>query len=433
MITAIAPPDNLLTLDTAHGADAQKTAGASDFEESLTRASGHTAQKRDTQGKSRATSANRDVHELPTATDLAVTELQTHGPTKVSVAAATARQTAASSSEPSDSGQAAPTPTQETRVESQGRAARSPSASAQPRHTGTPTSPREQVTQPESCPSAPAASNHQQHPENNARDDAGPSQAMIQTTPAAAQAPTAAILHAAPSAPPAATASQAKPAQQVQGISGTATARRTDATTRPSAPSPQPASNSKADKLLAQVSRALAAALRQNGGTVTLRLKPEELGDLKVRLQLQDGRVDARFEVRTDRARELLDKSIGALRSALEAHGLTIDRLSIRALPADSAPAPHHDTRDHSPGSGPGFANHQPAGGDTGHHGWTGAESAEDDSVGQASRLPGSRDGCPADHTAETAEEMNPFDAGIGADGAPGGAPNPSVGLDALA
>lgn len=80
----------------------------------------------------------------------------------------------------------------------------------------------------------------------------------------------------------------------------------------------------------AQLGRGLAAALRQGGGTVTMRLQPEALGDMKIKMDLEPGRVAARFEVATDQARELLDKSMDTLRSALEARGLDVERLEIR-------------------------------------------------------------------------------------------------------
>lgn len=79
----------------------------------------------------------------------------------------------------------------------------------------------------------------------------------------------------------------------------------------------------------AQVGRGLAAALKQKGGVVTLRLKPESMGQLRIRLELSGGRVRASFQADQSSARELLSGSLDALRSTLEARGLTVERLQV--------------------------------------------------------------------------------------------------------
>ncbi len=83
-----------------------------------------------------------------------------------------------------------------------------------------------------------------------------------------------------------------------------------------------------------QIGRGLAAAIRQHGGTVTLRLEPDALGALKIRMDLDAGRVEATLEASSDRARRLLDDALPALRSALEAHGLSVDRLEVLGSPS---------------------------------------------------------------------------------------------------
>lgn len=98
------------------------------------------------------------------------------------------------------------------------------------------------------------------------------------------------------------------------------------------------------DKLGAQAARGLAAALRQGGGSVTLRLHPEELGDLKVRVDSADGRIGATFEVQSEQARDLLDKTLSDLRTALEARGLSVDRLDVHIAPSAHGHAGHGET-----------------------------------------------------------------------------------------
>ncbi len=84
------------------------------------------------------------------------------------------------------------------------------------------------------------------------------------------------------------------------------------------------------EQIAAQVGRGFAALLRHEGGSVTLRLEPQSLGALTVRLDLDAGRVEATLEATTDQARRLLNESLGMLGQALEAHGLDVERLDVR-------------------------------------------------------------------------------------------------------
>lgn len=81
-----------------------------------------------------------------------------------------------------------------------------------------------------------------------------------------------------------------------------------------------------------QVHKGLATVLRHRGGTVTIRLTPESLGPVRIRLDVGEGRVTAKFEAATDGARRLLEANLDGLRASLEARGLTVERLDIGAL-----------------------------------------------------------------------------------------------------
>ena len=92
----------------------------------------------------------------------------------------------------------------------------------------------------------------------------------------------------------------------------------------------------------AQVSRGLEAALRHDGGAVTLRLKPDSLGALRIDLQVRGGEVAASFQSSSREAHELLSTQLSSLRASLEAKGL-----SVRAMEVQPPPAPngaHNDT-----------------------------------------------------------------------------------------
>jgi hypothetical protein len=86
----------------------------------------------------------------------------------------------------------------------------------------------------------------------------------------------------------------------------------------------------------AQIARGLSAAVRQRGGTVTLRLSPESLGLVRVEVRVAEGQVRVRMEANTDSARRLLGDHLAALRQALEDQGLRVDRIEV-ARPRDAA------------------------------------------------------------------------------------------------
>lgn len=86
----------------------------------------------------------------------------------------------------------------------------------------------------------------------------------------------------------------------------------------------------------AQVGRGLAQALRTGNGEVTLRLRPENLGQLSVRVRVENTRVIAAFEARSVDAQRLLEGSRDSLRSQLESRGLSVERIDVRLVEDDS-------------------------------------------------------------------------------------------------
>lgn len=83
------------------------------------------------------------------------------------------------------------------------------------------------------------------------------------------------------------------------------------------------------ETLSGQLVRGLASILRQKGGAVTIRLNPEALGAVKVKLEIDQASVRARFEASSEEARRLLSESSETLRHALEARGLSVEKLEI--------------------------------------------------------------------------------------------------------
>jgi flagellar hook-length control protein FliK len=83
------------------------------------------------------------------------------------------------------------------------------------------------------------------------------------------------------------------------------------------------------EHLAKQVSRALTAALKQGEGTLTLRLAPSALGDLKISLLKSDQLLIGLIEPTTDVAHQLLTESVDSLRRSLEAAGIAVDEIRI--------------------------------------------------------------------------------------------------------
>lgn len=100
-------------------------------------------------------------------------------------------------------------------------------------------------------------------------------------------------------------------------------------------PAPEAPAESKA--LTSQVVRGLALALRQGTGRVTLRLNPEHLGQVVVRVTVDRGQVTASLKASDPAARQLLSSSTDDLRAALEARGLSVERIDIEPAPTESA------------------------------------------------------------------------------------------------
>ncbi|CAG0999574.1 hypothetical protein PHYC_02786 [Phycisphaerales bacterium] len=104
-------------------------------------------------------------------------------------------------------------------------------------------------------------------------------------------------------------------------------------------PVPEPAQRG----AMPQVVRGLALALKQGGGRVTLRLNPEQIGSVIVNVKVQGSSVTARLEASSDAAHRLLKDSVDGLRSALEARGLSVERIEIAPPPPQEASADPRD------------------------------------------------------------------------------------------
>lgn len=166
-------------------------------------------------------------------------------------------------------------------------------------------------------------------------------------------------------APPAASAAahkatnQSVSATQLTAISPSARALPGLDTTRQIAPqSPQqkspaqaqpPIYRTSADQFALHASKALARVLATGGGSLSLRLNPEALGEVRVEIGLHRGKAHATFQASTTAARDLLLADIDALRAALERRGITVERLDVKDSPHTDAQPNPNDAQNQSP------------------------------------------------------------------------------------
>ena len=132
----------------------------------------------------------------------------------------------------------------------------------------------------------------------------------------------------------------------------------------PRTPGAQPQTN-RARPLLTQVSRGVASILRQNGGSLSLKLRPDSLGELRINLRVHNGAVDATFRADNAQARDLLKSTLSQLKDTLETHGVRVERLRVELADqrTHDASARQPESRD-TPGDGsPGFENPSETGG----------------------------------------------------------------------
>ena len=82
--------------------------------------------------------------------------------------------------------------------------------------------------------------------------------------------------------------------------------------------------------------------VNQRGGVMTMRLQPPELGQLRVQMSINQGTVVAQFTATTEHAQMLLDRNMAVLRTALQNHGLTVEKLAVQFAPLDQGSASRH-------------------------------------------------------------------------------------------
>jgi flagellar hook-length control protein FliK len=87
-----------------------------------------------------------------------------------------------------------------------------------------------------------------------------------------------------------------------------------------------------AEENISRVTRGIQAAVQQNGGSVTLRVSPPDLGMVRVQMHIESGMVRAEIVAQHESVSTLLSRELGQLKNALEGQGLVVDRLSVTTM-----------------------------------------------------------------------------------------------------
>jgi flagellar hook-length control protein FliK len=157
--------------------------------------------------------------------------------------------------------------------------------------------------------------------------------------------------HGAAGAPPAAftppaaaepeRASNRAPAPEASALASHTVATVSDAARPAAAPAPRldtaPAAPPAAPdaELPDQIVQSLRLQITSGGGEARVHLRPEYLGELTVRVVVQDGVVSARLEAERPAVREWIERHEMSLRQALGEQGLTLDALQVSDHGAD--------------------------------------------------------------------------------------------------
>ncbi len=76
--------------------------------------------------------------------------------------------------------------------------------------------------------------------------------------------------------------------------------------------------------------------LLPNGGSMQIRLQPENLGAMQISVRMVDGVMSASFQTSNDEATRLLSHSLSQLKASLETQGIQVDRIHVTQAPRET-------------------------------------------------------------------------------------------------
>jgi len=107
-----------------------------------------------------------------------------------------------------------------------------------------------------------------------------------------------------------------------------------------------------ASRVTDRVVKSLHTMAANQGGTVTLRLTPPDLGTLRIQVTMNGGSVNATFEASTAAVGRALESSAATLRQALEGQGLTVERINVQVNTSHGSNATAQQNAGDSPTDG---------------------------------------------------------------------------------
>ncbi len=116
-----------------------------------------------------------------------------------------------------------------------------------------------------------------------------------------------------------------------------------------------PAEDGNSDPNVARITRLLLARVGQNRSVATLRLNPPELGSLRLRLDLRNDQLALQVDAETPAAQRLLFEQLDTLRRSLEASGIQLEHVEVRA----PAAVTHEPAQPETPPQPDVWAQHQ--------------------------------------------------------------------------
>jgi flagellar hook-length control protein FliK len=83
--------------------------------------------------------------------------------------------------------------------------------------------------------------------------------------------------------------------------------------------------------------------LLPDGGSMDIHLSPPDLGAMRVRVEVRDGAITASFQAADEQTAKLLSHSLGDLKTALEAQGVSVEKLHVSQMPREQQPSQNNN------------------------------------------------------------------------------------------
>ena len=83
--------------------------------------------------------------------------------------------------------------------------------------------------------------------------------------------------------------------------------------------------------------------LLPDGGSMDIQLSPPDLGPMHVHVEVRDGAITASFQAADEQTAKLLSHSLSDLKTALEAQGVSVEKLHVTQMPREQQPSQNNN------------------------------------------------------------------------------------------